>query len=401
MRFAADKERKIITGALMIADMPIYRRNEKMGEFYVVFDKGQIEKIAQRFMRNGYNDNVNKMHDSKDIVDGVYMYESFITDSQRGILAPRGFENTPEGTWFGSYKVDNKEIDLLKNKVWRCIEEAFYTPEEQLKISITLETTSQRELRKKTEETQSVEDIKAAKDVQKKDIETIGKETKSAKLQELAARDMFTFASDPALDKMFGVLNSKPGYTSAFFLALKEPVRIGNTSIGVGQIEDILRLANIKDPAVIAAAERFKGLSKQIEANETRILLGGEGQITEGERRIVTAIVPTLSDPKEVVKAKAELTIARAQFDQERAKAFNAYMRQNKNATYYDFESDPNSPYQKLWSNYREHTADIADSYSKSGTKTKRDSSATSAKSTSPVKSGGLWEAIQRAKEAE
>jgi hypothetical protein len=269
------------------------------------------------------------------------------------------------------------------------------------KKSPTLETTSQRELRKKTEEVQATEDIKAAKDVQKKDIETITKETKSAKLQELAARDMFTFASDPALDKMFGVLNSKPGYTSAFFLALKEPVRIGNTSIGVGQIEDILRLANIKDPAVIAAAERFKGLSKQIEANETRILLGGEGQITEGERRIVTAIVPTLSDPKEVVKAKAELTIARAQFDQERAKAFNAYTRQNKNATYFDFESDPNSPYQKLWSNYREHTADIADSYSKSGTKTKRDSSATSAKSTSPVKSGGLWEAIQRAKEAE
>jgi hypothetical protein len=269
------------------------------------------------------------------------------------------------------------------------------------KKSPTLETTSQRELRKETEKVQATEDIKAAKDVQKKDIETITKETKSAKLQELAARDMFTFASDPALDKMFGVLNSKPGYTSAFFLALKEPVRIGNTSIGVGQIEDILRLANIKDPAVIAAAERFKGLSKQIEANETRILLGGEGQITEGERRIVTAIVPTLSDPKEVVKAKAELTIARAQFDQERAKAFNAYTRQNKNATYFDFESDPNSPYQTLWSNYREHTADIADSYSKSGTKTKRDSSATSAKSTSPVKSGGLWEAIQRAKEAE
>ena len=269
------------------------------------------------------------------------------------------------------------------------------------KKPLTLETTSQRELRKKTEETQSVEDIKAAQDIRKKDIETIGKETKSAKLQELAARDMFTFASDPALDKMFGVLNSKPGYTSAFFLALKEPVRIGNTSIGVGQIEDILRLANIKDPAVIAAAERFKGLSKQIEANETRILLGGEGQITEGERRIVTAIVPTLSDPKEVVKAKAELTIARAQFDQERAKAFNAYMRQNKNATYFDFENDSNSPYQKLWQNYKDHTADIADSYSSSGAKTKRDSSATSAKSTSPVKSGGLWEAIQRSKEAE
>lgn len=263
----------------------------------------------------------------------------------------------------------------------------------------SLETTSQRELRKETEKVQATEDIKAAKDVQKKDIENITKESKSAKLQEIAARDMFTYANDPALDKMFGILNSKPGYTSAFFLALKEPVRIGNTSIGVGQIEDILRLANVKDPAVIAAAERFKGLSKQIEANETRILLGGEGQITEGERRIVTTIVPTLSDPKEVVKAKAELTIARAQFDQERAKAFNAYMRQNKNATYFDFENDPNSPYQKLWNDYKNHTADIADSYSASGAKTKRD--ATSTQTTSPKKGGGLWEAIQRAKEAE
>jgi len=266
---------------------------------------------------------------------------------------------------------------------------------------LTIETTSSRELRKKTEEVQATEDIKASKDVQKKDITNITQETKSAKLQEIAARDMFTFANDPAFEKMFGILNSKPGYTSAFFLALKEPVRIGNTSIGVGQIEDILRLANVKDPSVIAAAERFKGLSKIIEANETRILLGGEGQITEGERKIVTTIVPTLSDPKEVVKAKAELTIARSQFDQERAKAFNAYVRQNKNATYFDFESNPESPYQKLWNDYKNHTADIADSYSTSGAKTKRDTSVTNAKPTSPAKSGSLWEAIQRAKEAE
>lgn len=255
--------------------------------------------------------------------------------------------------------------------------------------------------RREIEKTQSVEDIKASKDVQKKDITNITQETKSAKLQEIAARDMFTFANDPAFEKMFGILNSKPGYTSAFFLALKEPVRIGNTSIGVGNIEEILRLANVKDPAVIAAAERFKGLSKIIEANETRILLGGEGQITEGERKIVTTIVPTLSDPKEVVKAKAELTIARSQFDQERAKAFNAYVRQNKNATYFDFESNPESPYQKLWNDYKNHTADIADSYSTSGAKTKRDTSVTNAKPTSPAKSGSLWEAIQRAKEAE
>jgi hypothetical protein len=110
MKFAMDKERKIITGALMLADLPIYRRSEKMGEFYVVFDKFQIEKIVQRFMKNGFTDNVNKMHDAKQTVDGVYMYESFIVDYQRGIRPPVGFEDAPEGSWFGSYKVDNEDV---------------------------------------------------------------------------------------------------------------------------------------------------------------------------------------------------------------------------------------------------------------------------------------------------
>lgn len=115
-RFAANKDRRIIMGALMIADMPIYRRTQKMGEFYVVFDKGQIEKIAQRFMKHGYNSNVNQMHDSAQVVDGVYLYQSFISDSQIGINPPKGFEDTPDGTWFGCYKVDNDEVwnDFIK-----------------------------------------------------------------------------------------------------------------------------------------------------------------------------------------------------------------------------------------------------------------------------------------------
>jgi hypothetical protein len=38
------------------------------------------------------------------------MYESFIVDSQRGIRPPMGFEDAPEGSWFGSYKVDNEDV---------------------------------------------------------------------------------------------------------------------------------------------------------------------------------------------------------------------------------------------------------------------------------------------------
>lgn len=108
--FQADEERKIITGALMIADLPIYRRDNELGEYYVVFDKSQIETMVQKFMRKGFQNNVNEMHDPNKKVEGVSMFESFIVDSQRGISAPKGFEGVPEGSWFGSYKVDNEEV---------------------------------------------------------------------------------------------------------------------------------------------------------------------------------------------------------------------------------------------------------------------------------------------------
>lgn len=109
-KFAVDQERKIITGCLMVADLPIYRRSEAMGEFYVVFDKAQIEQMVQKFMKMGFQSNVNEMHDPSKTVQGVTMFESFIVDSQRGIKAPNGFEGITEGSWFGSYKVDNAEI---------------------------------------------------------------------------------------------------------------------------------------------------------------------------------------------------------------------------------------------------------------------------------------------------
>jgi len=52
---------------------------------------------------------VNKMHDPNQFIDGVYMIESFIIDSKRGINAPDGLQ-LPDGSWFGSYKVDNEEV---------------------------------------------------------------------------------------------------------------------------------------------------------------------------------------------------------------------------------------------------------------------------------------------------
>ena len=127
-KFFADKEKRMISGALMIADLPIYRKDES-GEYYVVFDKEQIEKIAQRFFKKGYSHNVNMMHDPERQVNGVYMVESFIIDKTRGIKTPEGYPTLTEGSWFGTFKVDNNEVwnDFIKTGVFKgfSVEGAF------------------------------------------------------------------------------------------------------------------------------------------------------------------------------------------------------------------------------------------------------------------------------------
>jgi hypothetical protein len=104
-----DEEEQIISGPLMLADTPIYR-NDQNGEYYVVFTKDTIKQIAQKFFKKGYQQNVNLMHDDGRVVSGLTMFESWITDEKRGIKPMDGFGEVPDGSWFGSFKVDNEEV---------------------------------------------------------------------------------------------------------------------------------------------------------------------------------------------------------------------------------------------------------------------------------------------------
>ena len=110
------EDKRIISGPVMLADSPIYRNDATNGEYYVVFSKDTIFKIAQKFFKKGYQANVNLMHDSEQQVNGVTMFESFISDKDRGIQAMRGFEDAPDGSWFGSFKVED-------DSVWQMIKE--------------------------------------------------------------------------------------------------------------------------------------------------------------------------------------------------------------------------------------------------------------------------------------
>jgi hypothetical protein len=103
------EEKRIISGPLMLADTPIFRSDATHGDYYVMFSKDTIFKIAQKFFKKGYQANVNVNHDPSQKVDGVVMFESFISDEERGIAPMKGFEDAPDGSWFGSFKVEDDE----------------------------------------------------------------------------------------------------------------------------------------------------------------------------------------------------------------------------------------------------------------------------------------------------
>lgn len=104
------KERRIVSGYAMIADLEIPRYDERRGYYNVTFRKGNIEKIWLNFHRNNLMTNTNEMHQSGKFAKGVFVCESFIIDSERGIKAPEGFKQEPDGSWFISMKVENDEV---------------------------------------------------------------------------------------------------------------------------------------------------------------------------------------------------------------------------------------------------------------------------------------------------
>lgn len=111
-----DEEKRIIEGYFMVADLLIPRIGENGEKFFVKFSAKTIEQIREKQSRLGLNNNFNLMHDPRQIAEGVYMLDNLIIDNERGKVAPKEFEKVPNGSLWGSAKVDNDEIwEQVKN----------------------------------------------------------------------------------------------------------------------------------------------------------------------------------------------------------------------------------------------------------------------------------------------
>lgn len=109
-KFTINEEKRIVSGPAMVADMPLFRKDEKLGEYYVVFDKPTIQSIVEKFSAKGYLKNFNLFHDDQQQVTDVTIFNSFISDKELGIPPMVGFEDIADGSWFITAKVNNDEV---------------------------------------------------------------------------------------------------------------------------------------------------------------------------------------------------------------------------------------------------------------------------------------------------
>lgn len=109
-RFAIDEEKRIISGPAMIADMPLYRKDAQLGEYYVIFDKPSIQTIVEKFSAKGFMQKFNLFHDDQQQVSDVTIFNSFLSDASLGVKPLAGFEEVADGSWFISAKVNNPAV---------------------------------------------------------------------------------------------------------------------------------------------------------------------------------------------------------------------------------------------------------------------------------------------------
>ena len=106
-------EKRILMGALLVPNKPIYRRNGE-DEYYVFFSKDTILKTAQTFLMKGNQSNSTMEHQYA--LSGLTLVESWIVEDEVHDKSRKYGMNVPIGTWMGSVKVNNEEVwnDFVK-----------------------------------------------------------------------------------------------------------------------------------------------------------------------------------------------------------------------------------------------------------------------------------------------
>jgi len=102
-----NKEKKILMGALLVPNKPIYRTGEQ-GDYYIYFSKDTVEKASQLYLKNGNQNNSTLEHQHE--LNGLTLVESWIVEDTKMDKSRKYGLNVPVGTWMGAVKVNNDDV---------------------------------------------------------------------------------------------------------------------------------------------------------------------------------------------------------------------------------------------------------------------------------------------------
>lgn len=108
IEFKADGEKKMLYGPFLIPNKLIYRKDDKIGEYFVRFTKEDIEMIQMKFNSDLNSKNINFQHQEGSKVQ-AFVSENWIIDGEFDKSKNFGFD-LPEGTWFGGVKINDDEF---------------------------------------------------------------------------------------------------------------------------------------------------------------------------------------------------------------------------------------------------------------------------------------------------
>ena len=153
-----DKEKRILMGAVLIPEKPIYRRNGE-DEYYIYFSKDTVNKASQLFFKNGNQSNWTLEHNNE--IKGLTVVESWIVEDTQKDKSALYNLSVPVGTWMASVKVDNDEIwnDYVKTgKVKGLSLEGYFADKIESKKQLSKEVQEETKLYTREEVDQEIEE---------------------------------------------------------------------------------------------------------------------------------------------------------------------------------------------------------------------------------------------------
>jgi len=128
-----DGEKRLLMGAALIPNKPIFRKNGD-NTFYVYFSEKTVRRASELFFQNSMQNNATLEHEME--INNLTVVESWIVEDTEMDKSKKYGLSVPKGTWVISMKVENEDVwnDYIKTgKVKGFSIEGFFADKAQVK----------------------------------------------------------------------------------------------------------------------------------------------------------------------------------------------------------------------------------------------------------------------------